>query len=170
MSARDERVRDLFFDVPDSPGNPTEEGQVRLNAAEDDIVAYIDGSVKSLTATSAIFGSQLNSGEALAETSTTGGWAQKLRVTTPVVPAGDYIICWLAEIRANPSGNMRARVELDDTTTLSQVRKFRNGYMSYSGKRRVTLTNAAHDVDLDYRAVSGTAFIRTATIILWRLN
>jgi hypothetical protein len=49
MGTRDERVRDLFFEAPDAPGDPTEEGQVRLNSAANDLVAYIDGSVKSLT-------------------------------------------------------------------------------------------------------------------------
>ncbi len=49
MGTRDERVRDLFFEDPTTPGDPTEEGQVRLNAAGTDLVAHIDGAVRSLT-------------------------------------------------------------------------------------------------------------------------
>lgn len=45
---RDERVEDLFFVDPQSPGAPDEEGQVRVY--NDDIVAFIDGEAKSLTA------------------------------------------------------------------------------------------------------------------------
>ena len=53
MGVRDERLIDLFFVEPAAAGDPTEEGQVRLNAAANDIVAYIDGQVKSLTASGA---------------------------------------------------------------------------------------------------------------------
>ena len=45
---RDERVGDIFFEVPTAPGAPNEEGQVRRY--NNDLVAYIDGETKSLTA------------------------------------------------------------------------------------------------------------------------
>ncbi len=47
MSARDERVNDLCFEDQTSEGNPSEEGVVRL--VSNDLVAYVDGQVKSLT-------------------------------------------------------------------------------------------------------------------------
>jgi len=46
--ARDERIRDLFFTDQTSEGAPTEEGLVRR--VSDDLVAFIDGQAKSLTA------------------------------------------------------------------------------------------------------------------------
>ena len=46
---RDERVTDLYFVQSPSPGDPTVDGQVRLNASGDDLLAYLDGVVKSLT-------------------------------------------------------------------------------------------------------------------------
>jgi len=48
FKARDERVSDLYFVADESPGPPTVEGQVRLDSG--DLVAYVGGSVKSLTA------------------------------------------------------------------------------------------------------------------------
>lgn len=48
MGTRDERVRDLFFETPTTLGAPIEEGQVRRH--NNDIVAFIDGAAKSLTA------------------------------------------------------------------------------------------------------------------------
>lgn len=48
MSARDERLRDLFFEDLTASGNPSEEGQVRL--VSDDLIAYLGGTTKSLTA------------------------------------------------------------------------------------------------------------------------
>jgi hypothetical protein len=44
---RDERVEDLFFEDPTTPGAPTEEGQVRIH--NNDLVAFLDGTAKSLT-------------------------------------------------------------------------------------------------------------------------
>ena len=49
MTTRDERVQDLFFVQPNTPGDPTEEGQVRVNAAGTDLVAFVNGVVRSLT-------------------------------------------------------------------------------------------------------------------------
>lgn len=57
-SGRDERCEDLFFVDPSTPGNPTEEGQVRTY--NNDLVAYVGGSVKSLTAGAA--GGEANTG------------------------------------------------------------------------------------------------------------
>jgi hypothetical protein len=57
-SGRDERCEDLFFVDPSTPGNPTEEGQVRTYSG--DLVAYVGGSVKSLTAGAA--GGEANTG------------------------------------------------------------------------------------------------------------
>ena len=44
---RDERVADMY--MLELAGDPTEEGQIRHRS--NDIVAFVDGSVKSLTAT-----------------------------------------------------------------------------------------------------------------------
>jgi hypothetical protein len=44
---RDERVDDIYFEDLTSEGDPDVEGQVRR--VSNDLVAYIDGSVKSLT-------------------------------------------------------------------------------------------------------------------------
>jgi len=48
MGTRDERVADLIFEDQTGVGNPSEEGFVRRISG--DLVAYIGGSVKSLTA------------------------------------------------------------------------------------------------------------------------
>jgi len=50
MSVRDETVRDLLFLDPEPTGAPSNEGQVRKH--NNDLVVYIGGSVKSLTASS----------------------------------------------------------------------------------------------------------------------
>jgi hypothetical protein len=47
VSARDERLRDLFFEDQTAQGNPAEEGLVRYVSG--DLVALLGGVVKSLT-------------------------------------------------------------------------------------------------------------------------
>lgn len=47
ISGRDARRNDVFFEDRTSGGSPTEEGQVRR--VNDDLLALIDGTVKSLT-------------------------------------------------------------------------------------------------------------------------
>lgn len=47
MGVRDERTEDLFLVDMSSSGSPTEEGQVRYVGG--DLLAYLSGSVKSLT-------------------------------------------------------------------------------------------------------------------------
>lgn len=48
IRSRDERVDDIFFEDRTSEGSPAEEGLVRR--VSDDLVVFIDGQVKSLTA------------------------------------------------------------------------------------------------------------------------
>lgn len=63
MKTRDERVEDLFFVDPSSPGNPTLEGQVRTY--NNDLLIYIGGQVKSMTAGAA--GGEANTGQNLGD-------------------------------------------------------------------------------------------------------
>lgn len=56
MGTRDERVVDLLFVDQTSEGDPSEEGTVRL--VNDDLVAYLDGQVKSLTSSSGLSDAQ----------------------------------------------------------------------------------------------------------------
>jgi len=47
MKTRDERVQDLFFEVPEVAGQPTEEGQTRLYSG--DVFGFVDGLLCTLT-------------------------------------------------------------------------------------------------------------------------
>lgn len=100
---------------------------------------------------------------------------EKLKLTTPSLPAGDYLIGWSMELaNSNKDKCTMARVHLDDTTVLGEQCKPKtqsnNEYVGWSGFKVVTLTAAVHTIDIDYKAVSDTAYIRRARLEIWRVS
>jgi hypothetical protein len=104
--------------------------------------------------------------ESWGESTTTAGPSgiqQKLRLTTPSVPAGDYIVRWgYTWRRSSTAGDARVRVEQDDTTELWYMENepqdaSSNIRIPAGGSRKVTLTAASHTFDLDfYNVFNGT--------------
>jgi len=125
-----------------------------------------------------VFGNNYQYAESLGESSTTAAaYQQKLRLTTPVIPACDYHV----EVVYNYSSDdenaaMDFQLEVDDTTQVFtaqpvQKKKLADGvYNSASAFARVTLTNAAHTIDLDYaNTTAKTTYIKNAKIIIWQV-
>lgn len=152
------------------------DGGTNITAAEAETLS--DGSNADALHTH-IFGSEYHFAESEGEETTIlGTYQQKLKLTTSVLPAGDYHIEWTAEIKTSDN-DMLARCQVDDTTIINEVEHSEgpleeSGYPYYtvvSGFRKLTLTNAAHDIDIDYNDNGGgTAFIRRARITLWRVS
>lgn len=122
-----------------------------------------------------VFGTEYDYAESEAVSSTSlTAYQQKLKLTTAVLPAGDYHIEWSCEV-ANSSKDKRVEVklELDDTTVISEIMKPKvdgdNEYLGMAGTKEITLTNATHTLDIDYRALANTAYIRRARITIWRV-
>lgn len=119
--------------------------------------------------------------ESAGESSTTSAaWQQKLRMTTPSIEAGDYRIEWYYEWSLDDENEKwMGRVQVDDTTTIhdvktSQKKKYSDTtppvYQSHSGFAVVTLTAAAHDIDLDWtQDAAKTAYIRNARLSIRRV-
>lgn len=126
-----------------------------------------------------VFGSQAQCAESLAESSTgtTDFSAQKLRITTPSLPAGNYRIgvsfTWS---HSTTQQQFKARVQVDDTTTIfnmisKPVDAGTTNIFPASGFACVALSAAAHTIDLDYgTSASGTAYIRDARLEIWRVS
>jgi len=126
-----------------------------------------------------VFGTQFqDASNASSQTQTGTTWAQYLRLTTPVVPAGRYRIGWSYNWRCNSgSSDFRGRIELDGTTTLmSHQQESQDAgadqLQPAAGFVYVNLTNAAHTFDLD---LSGSAAGVAATIAdgrleIWRVS
>jgi len=118
-------------------------------------------------------------GESAGESSTTlAAYQQKLRITTPTLPAGDYKISWFYNYSSDDeNAPMDFQVEVDDTTqifnaTPTQKKKYADGvYNSASGFYTITLTNATHTIDLDYANTnSKITYIKEARLEILRVG
>lgn len=108
-------------------------------------------------------------------TDTTYTGNEKLKLTTPSLPAGTYRIVWSMELtNSNKDKCTMARVHLDDTTVLGEQCRPKtqnnNEYVGWSGFKVETLTAAVHTIDIDFRAVDDTAYIRRARLEIWKVS
>ena len=95
-------------------------------------------------------------------------------MTTPVNPAGVYLIKWSFTIGNAAQLPVKSRVMLDGATLLEDMVacddscQFSN---AEGGHAVVTLTNAAHTFTIDYgKVTTGTATIEHARLTLWRIS
>ena len=141
---------------------------------EDSAASYAKKKVKiSSLPGGSVFGTEYESAVSEGESTTTSlTYVPKLSHTTPTLPAGDYLIQWNWEIKTtNGAKAVLARVELDDTTELAEDGSLLTIFDETSGFAVVTLTNATHQIDIDFKVVSGaTATLRRARLTIWRLS
>jgi hypothetical protein len=124
-----------------------------------------------------IFGSWYQKAEnlnALPQTTNGVGYLQKLLLTTPVLPAGDYLILWSCTLGNQiAQASSKARVMVDGVTTLSTIEPSgvqANWKEADAGQAVVTLTNAAHTITVDFaRTSGGTATIQDARLTIYRV-
>ena len=147
----------------------TEDGfHLAWNESNNEYELVDDGSV-------AVYGTEFQEASAEAETSTTSEtFQQKLRMTTPSLPAGDYRIGFYAEMRSVNSGDRyKFQVQIDDTTTISTLviePRHENDRFPLTGFRHETLASGVHNIDIDFAAdePSITAFILSARLEIYR--
>jgi hypothetical protein len=122
-----------------------------------------------------VFSSQFQFAESLAtSTTTSAAYVEKLKLTTPAIPAGNYLIQWSADIgNTAVAGQVAARCQVDDATTLTDV-SLNSGMAdhSFAGHAVVALGAGVHFVDIDWlRPVAvGSASISNARLMLWRVS
>lgn len=104
----------------------------------------------------------------------TTGFLEKIKLTfTPA--AGDYLIQWYYEFsRSSNNNSVEVIVDLDDSTELSLVTQFistGDDFVSQSGFIKVQLLGGTHDIDIDFRKISGAgdAIIRKARLLVFRI-
>lgn len=116
------------------------------------------------------------------QTTTSTNWVNYTSKTTGTLPAGDYLIIVSVGFRATANGTVcEWRAQVDNTTNL--IDPDFTGYYSQTAEgaatssvdvsgvcRRVTLTNATHTIDVDFRRQStGALHFRYAYISLYRV-
>lgn len=100
-------------------------------------------------------------------------WQQKLRLTLTDIPAGKYVVNWYCELRhSNNDAAERAemRVEVNDMTEIGYSIWPYNLFEDSGGFGVNDFSAGSYTIDLDYRQQGGgTAYIRRARLLLWRI-
>ena len=108
-------------------------------------------------------------------TTSSSSYQEKLKLTTSLLDAGDYIVRWSAEFgNTKKDKKTKVRVQIDDVTTLTELTTSQfaiNWYGPASGFAKVTLTNAIHEIDFDFKQDGGnTAQIKNARLSIERIS
>lgn len=115
-------------------------------------------------------------------TTTSPTFQQKLRLTTSVLPVGDYVIAWYYEIKSSNGGadNVITQVEVNDSIVLAEPfhgarctnispPQFISEYAGEGGFAVYPGASGTITIDIDYRTTSGTAYIRRARLSIRRV-
>ena len=139
----------------------------------DAISAYSDGSnwFISNRYTAPLIAQYNSSDGVTADTSTT--YQQKVRLVTSSLLPGDYTIFWTCELSiTDPKSDINTRVQIDDTTTISEESGRVNELGLYdirTGFIKTTISSGSHNIDLDYsNSNAKTLSIRRARIELFK--
>jgi len=171
---------DTFIGLTDTPSGYSGKGLqlVRVNVGETGLEFVPSGG-----GTSDAVDNDYENTESEGESSTSSTtFQQKLRLTTSVLPSGNYMLQWYAEGRHSDIGDaIEMQIEEDDTTVHGLVRFYSGDsggtnwiqdFQPFSGHRILEDFSGSHTFDIDYRAVGGgtSAEIRRARITIWRMN
>jgi len=109
--------------------------------------------------------------DSLPESSTSStSYQQKVRLNISDIVAGDYIVMWSYELRAGKNAKrIGVRVQVNDSLILTETTpELRDHYLEYGGFEKTTLPQGNNFIDLDYKKIAATAYIRRARICFWR--
>jgi len=134
--------------------------------------------LKSFVGTGGNFGNEYQ--DAASEgVSSTGSptFQNKLTLTTPVIPAGDYLSFWACELTHDQDAfETQHQFAIDDVEqNISRLAandsNLRDEWLTKAGFKVSTLSNAVHTFKLNFRETNtGSAEIRRARITLWRVT
>lgn len=100
-------------------------------------------------------------------------WQQKLRLSITGVEDGKYVVQWYCELRhSNNDAAERAemQIEVNDTTQIGYSIWPYNLFEDSGGFAVTDLSAGDYTIDLDYRQQGGgTAYIRRARLLFWRI-
>ena len=123
------------------------------------------------------FGTEYQKAESLGISSTTSTtYIEKLKLTTPSLPAGNYRIAWSYQISSDKQTTaVHVKIEHDDTTVVQETGYAQENleYQDHSGFAEITLGAGVHDIDMDFRTDSGAgtgANIKDARLEIWRVS
>lgn len=129
---------------------------------------------------SPVFGTQFNQNSSDGGSSTNSGtYQQKVRLSVASLPAGTYLVNFMAEARNVSAGEaINVRCQEDNTTDLAECRIYSgdaggtnwlDDFMHFSGFAVRTLGAGSHFWDIDYNVTGSSGEIRRARIAIWRI-
>ena len=142
-----------------------------------DVEESVTSGTVDVTYTPPVFGTWYGWTTSESESSTTStSWQQKLRYSLTGIPAGNYRIGYQWEWRRNHVvTDFRARVQIDDTTTIANMNyesKDVNSWHLDQGFYIAALTAGNHYIDVDYsgETTAYTSYIRATRIECYRVS
>lgn len=107
------------------------------------------------------------------DSTTEATWQQKLRMAITDIPDGTYVVQWYCELRhSNNVATERAemQVEVNDMTQIGYSMWPYNIFEDAGGFAVANLSAGSYTIDLDFQqAGGGTAYIRRARLLIWRI-
>jgi len=107
------------------------------------------------------------------DSTTEATWQQKLRLALTDIPDGTYVVQWYCELRHSnntPTEMAEMQVEVNDMTQIGYSMWPYNLFEDAGGFAVADLSAGSYNIDLDYRqAGGGTAYIRRARLLIWRI-
>lgn len=125
-----------------------------------------------------IFGTEFQRFEDLTQSSTTSGnYVEKASFNTTALPAGQYYIRCQYRWRQNNTGDdFRARLQIDDSTTLFEHQQepkdgLADQRLWFRWDDVISVIGGSLQLDVDFSQVAGnTATISDVTLLLWRVS
>jgi len=140
--------------------------------------SLVSAHISSIDYPEFIFGDNYYFAKSAAISSTTGtSYLEKLKMITPFLTEGAYRVAWSYNWRySSTSNSFYARVQLNDTETLSEFVSEPNGKDSDQsnivyGFDMVNLSSGIHEFDVDFKSGrnNNTAYIWNVKIEMWEI-
>jgi len=157
-------------------GTDTTNFNNNLSGADNTVQKALDTLDNLSIPSASVFGTQFNQNSSDGESGTTGDTpVEKVSLAMTSLPSGAYIIHWSAEIQnTDNTGENNGQVQINDATTIAEwVIEPQDSVNWYpiGGVYYASSLSGNVDVDMDFwNTGSGTANIRRARIICWRVS
>jgi len=135
------------------------------------ISRYLTDGIVSLSIAQIAQGASYKYEESDGESTTSGDWIEKIRLSYTAPYTGKYLVQWACEVgNTNAAKQSGVRVQQNDTTILNESESTpgtAGEYEGHAGMKQITLTAAqAYTFDIDYKAYANTCKIRRARIMI----
>lgn len=130
-----------------------------LSSEEEQILIFL---ISNYSIEIPLYGNEYQFVESSVESSTTStSYINKLRLITSSLYGGNYHIGWMYKCRCSLSDKNIIRVNLDNTTILSEVQYLSkdNNNIQSSGFKNIKISSGIHIIDIDFHRKDSIGFV-----------